>query len=123
GSWPPSAAGNAGWKVRPRPSGRGSCPPPCAPSGATLESFSGPRAPFQISPFIVPLSHGVGEGRGEGYHSHHFFAAAAGAAGAAAAGGAAPGVPPPAAFLSPECPWNVRVGENSPSLCPTMFSL
>jgi hypothetical protein len=25
--------------------------------------------------------------------------------------------------LSPEWPWNVRVGANSPSLCPTMFSV
>src|SRR5690606_9756130 len=27
------------------------------------------------------------------------------------------------AFLSPACEWNVRVGANSPSLCPTMFSV
>src|SRR5512139_1828931 len=27
------------------------------------------------------------------------------------------------ALRSPEWPWNVRVGENSPSLCPTMFSV
>ena len=27
------------------------------------------------------------------------------------------------AFLSPEWPWKVRVGANSPSLCPTMFSV
>ncbi len=40
-----------------------------------------------------------------------------------AGGGAAE--PPLAtlAFLSPEWPWNVRVGANSPSLCPTMFSV
>ena len=34
------------------------------------------------------------------------------------------GAPPPTLpFLSPEWPWNVRVGANSPSLCPTMFSV
>src|SRR5687767_735368 len=27
------------------------------------------------------------------------------------------------AFLSPEWPWNVRVGANSPNLWPTMFSV
>ena len=31
--------------------------------------------------------------------------------------------PPTLAFLSPWWPWNVRVGANSPSLCPTMFSV
>src|SRR5207249_1257748 len=41
---------------------------------------------------------------------------AAGAAGAAAAPSTLP-------FRSPECPWNVRVGANSPSLCPTAFSV
>src|SRR5262249_29775716 len=62
------------------------------------------------------------------------FAAAAGAAGAGAApAGAAPGAPgaPPApggpafasAAFTPVCPRNSRVGENSPSLCPTMFSV
>ena len=41
----------------------------------------------------------------------YFFGAAAGAA-----AGAAVGVPPTLAFLSPEWPWKVRVGANSPSL-------
>ena len=38
----------------------------------------------------------------------------------------AAGAPPPtadAALRSPEWPWNVRVGANSPSLWPTMFSV
>src|SRR5262249_51109282 len=51
------------------------------------------------------------------------FAAAAGARGTPGA----PGGGPPDGFTSalraPECWWNVRVGENSPSLWPTMFSL
>src|SRR6185369_17829556 len=45
----------------------------------------------------------------------YFFPAEAGLA-----AGAAPGL---AAFRSPECPWKVRVGANSPILCPTMFSV
>src|SRR5947209_6024396 len=47
------------------------------------------------------------------------------AAGAAGAAAGAPGPAPPglAAFLSPVWPWKVRVGANSPSLCPTMFSV
>src|SRR5205814_5021456 len=40
-----------------------------------------------------------------------------------AAGAEAAGAPPAAALRSPECPWKVRVGANSPSLCPTMFSV
>src|SRR6478736_3343597 len=45
-------------------------------------------------------------------------------AAAGAALGAAPAPPPGAAFLSPGLwPWNVRVGANSPSLWPTMFSV
>src|SRR5262249_7681991 len=48
-----------------------------------------------------------------GVRFHH--EAFAGAGGGGAAGFAS-------ALRSPECPWNVRVGENSPSLCPTMFS-
>src|SRR5258708_1414504 len=40
-------------------------------------------------------------------------------------GGGGAEAPPLATFpfLSPEWPWNVRVGANSPSLCPTMFSV
>src|SRR6185295_15241633 len=52
---------------------------------------------------------------------------AAGAAGAGAGAPGAPGAPPVApgftAFLSPVWPWKVRVGANSPSLWPTMFSV
>src|SRR5262249_6147830 len=59
-----------------------------------------------------------------GPEDSHF---AGGAAGAGVAGlgaaGAAVGVPPAAALRSPEWPWNVRVGANSPSLWPTMFSV
>src|SRR5882672_10215183 len=55
----------------------------------------------------------------------YFGAGAAGAAGAGAPG--APGAPgvgaPGLAFLSPVWPWKVRVGANSPSLWPTMFSV
>ena len=39
------------------------------------------------------------------------------------AGPAAPGVGARFAFLSDEWPWKVRVGENSPSLCPTISSV
>src|SRR4051812_29033108 len=39
------------------------------------------------------------------------------------AGGGEDGLAGPLDFLSPECPWNVRVGANSPSLWPTMFSV
>ena len=39
------------------------------------------------------------------------------------AAGAAPAATPAAALRSPEWPWKVRVGANSPSLCPTMFSV
>ena len=57
----------------------------------------------------------------------HFCAGAAGAAaagvGAPGMAGGAPGAPGFTAFLSPVCPWKVRVGANSPSLCPTMFSV
>src|ERR1700686_764850 len=51
-----------------------------------------------------------------------YFAAGAAAAGAAPMPGpvAAPGA---LAFLSPVWPWKVRVGANSPSLWPTMFSV
>src|SRR5204863_6688197 len=67
-------------------------------------------------------------------HAHAPGALRGGAPGAAApgAGRGAPGAPPaPAgaappstfAFRSPEWPWNVRVGENSPNLCPTAFSV
>src|SRR5689334_5384201 len=52
-----------------------------------------------------------------------YFGAGAAGAGAAGAPGAAPAAPGLAAFLSPECPWKVRVGANSPSLWPTMFSV
>ena len=41
----------------------------------------------------------------------------------AAAVAGAPGVVAAAAFFSPVWPWNVRVGANSPSLWPTMFSV
>ena len=44
-----------------------------------------------------------------------------GVARALAAAGAA--VERTSALRSPECPWNVRVGENSPSLWPIMFSV
>src|SRR5512146_2975716 len=40
-----------------------------------------------------------------------------------AGGGELGDLPPTFAFLSPEWPWNVRVGANSPSLWPTMFSV
>src|SRR4051812_46510430 len=63
-------------------------------------------------------------GRSEG--SRYFLAgAAAGAAAGLAAAGAPAGAPPgpEAALRSPEWPWNVRVGANSPSLWPTMFSV
>src|SRR5207237_9132825 len=65
---------------------------------------------------------------GGGFHVHPHLAAGAAAAGAGAPGapGAAPGAPGApglTAFLSPVCPWNVRVGANSPSLWPTMFSV
>src|SRR5205085_5588321 len=50
-----------------------------------------------------------------------FFAAgAAPGPGRGAADGAAPSTLP---FRSPEWPWNVRVGANSPSLWPTAFSV
>ena len=42
---------------------------------------------------------------------------------AGAGGGELAPVLPTFPFLSPEWPWNVRVGANSPSLCPTMFSV
>src|SRR6185312_9254455 len=45
----------------------------------------------------------------------YFFAAGAAGFGAAPA--------PTRPLRSPEWPWNVRVGANSPSLCPTMFSV
>src|SRR5205809_818834 len=51
----------------------------------------------------------------------YFFGAGAAAAGAAPGAGAPPG--PTFVFLSPEWPWNVRVGANSPSLWPTMRSV
>src|SRR5438309_2161056 len=55
----------------------------------------------------------------------HLAAGAAGAAGVGAPGmaGGPLGAPGFTAFLSPVCPWKVRVGANSPSLCPTMFSV
>src|SRR5688572_22082510 len=58
----------------------------------------------------------------------YFLAAGAAAAGAAppaygAPPAGAPAGPPAAALRSPEWPWNVRVGANSPSLWPTMFSV
>src|SRR5262249_16238262 len=53
--------------------------------------------------------------RGARFHPHHPLAAGAGAA-----PGAAPSTLP---LRSPECPWNVRVGANSPSLWPTAFSV
>src|SRR5262249_38035251 len=53
--------------------------------------------------------------RGARFHPHHPLAAGAGAA-----PGAAPSTLP---LRSPECPWKIRVGENSPSLCPTAFSV
>src|SRR5262245_51960767 len=60
-----------------------------------------------------------------GSSEFNYFAAglAAGAAAGAAAAGA-PGAPGLAATLrSPEWPWKVRVGANSPILWPTMFSV
>src|SRR5205814_7543757 len=68
---------------------------------------------------------------GGGFHRHPPLAGAAGAAGAGAPGVAgaagAPGAPgravPGLTFLSPVWPWKVRVGANSPSLWPTMFSV
>src|SRR5438105_5625139 len=57
--------------------------------------------------------------------SPYFGAGAAGAAAGAGAPGAETGPPPVGAlaFLSPVWPWKVRVGANSPSLWPTMFSV
>src|SRR5438552_17110409 len=55
----------------------------------------------------------------------YFGAGAAGAAagiGAPGVAGGAPGAPGFTAFLSPVWPWKVRVGANSPSLWPTLFS-
>ena len=51
---------------------------------------------------------------------HDFLSYADGAAGAGPATLAVFSVF--SAFV-PECPLNIRVGENSPSLCPTMFSV
>src|SRR5262249_21579291 len=53
--------------------------------------------------------------RGARFHPHHPLAAGAGAA-----PGAAPSTLP---LRSPEWPWKVRVGANSPSLWPTAFSV
>src|SRR5580693_996428 len=51
----------------------------------------------------------------------YFFAGGAALLPGAAAAGAGPAETLP--LRSPEWPWNVRVGANSPSLCPTMFSV
>src|SRR5581483_3233681 len=56
--------------------------------------------------------------------TRHFAAEAGAAAGAPAAGRGAPAAAGAAAFLSPAVwPLKMRVAANSPSLCPTMFSL
>ncbi len=64
-----------------------------------------------------------------GFHADDPKAFAAGALGAAEADWVC--APPPAgapelltsALRSPAWPWKTRVGENSPSLCPTIFSV
>src|SRR5512138_546809 len=88
-----------------------------APSGAAASAFLPAAASFGAAAFFSEAFFSVFFFSAMGL-PRYFFGAGAAAPGAAAAPGVAA-----TAFFSPVCPWKVRVGANSPSLWPTMFSV